>query len=880
MHHVRKKHGFSISENMIYTFLYSSLISITLANDLLLQQPKICGVPTYQPNSHVFSHITRETNENKWRVIGGEQANLNSWPWQVRLNMGYDCGGAIIDDYWVLTAAHCISSPTGYAWVRAHYHLAAADDPLLGRRIRVSGVIRHPDYNPSTFENDIAILKLAEPAIDRDSNNDFDFSKTSPICLPHKNTCFSPDTPCVVTGWGISDTDMWYREDYLQEVGVRIMNNAECQQHPTYQAYFKPDIMLCAGYTKGDKDACAGDSGGPLVCRVPMEDGSGNLDNQWVLMGLVSWGLGCAQAGKPGVYANVPYFSEWISQTIEENSGDIIKSHNYFDIDQCYNWDLNLESVWKNNVETTWSDPETNGPNNLIAKEGLMKFQKAYFFNEENGGSGVKKCDASVAIDGFSPNNMEGNSKSYFNSLEEQGACFSGSGDSGETLLLTLSKENQRVTKFHIYPGHKPEQSYGLWAAGKVHVCSTADFKKENCFECRKTGKGKAAKRPPKNYPESGFAVFQCPEKAIGRYVKVRVPPVSGKKIGVKKYAGKAYLSIIEIEAFGYEIPIQPQACECENGQPSLNTNCIIKCTSCFPGFHLDPTTTKCVENICTCENGVGATGLDCPDQSKSNCLSCNNGSYLKNGQCVESNQLCLKKMFSDLDASFIQGFDSISVSWINSVSGQVVNINENDGVIEISHATSGSDSIGVKFNNTKITEYTVQTGVPSLASLVANDRPENSEIETDALIGWQPFNKLCPGKTATENRPSGPGLCNGMKCSKRDNTCGVKNSGIGQSSNKEWQFEGYTDKKSLRKTGQFWDKGMKLLTAKIEKREDQSQWPGIKMVHGDGQIDSWVMPKKRQSRYPWVDWPSMVPIIGVRPGTTVRIVDAECNLN
>ena len=102
----------------------------------------------------------------------------------------------------------------------------------------MSGVIRHPEYNPSTFENDIAILKLSEPAIDRDSNEDFDFSKTSPICLPHKNTCFSPDTPCVVTGWGISDTDMWYREDYLQEVGVRIMNNAECQQHPTMKYLF------------------------------------------------------------------------------------------------------------------------------------------------------------------------------------------------------------------------------------------------------------------------------------------------------------------------------------------------------------------------------------------------------------------------------------------------------------------------------------------------------------------------------------------------------------------------------------------------------------------------------------------------------------------
>lgn len=297
------------------------------------------------------------------RIVGGAEARQNSWPWQVFVKFGFDCGGALIDEYWVATAAHCINTNSRNPYVRVGAHLHSSDiynDPRLGVKIAVERTIIHPNYNAQNFKYDLALLKLKEPAMIRDDSGTVDLSTVAPICLSQDGTCFEKTTPCVVTGWGVEDANTWDRQDFLQEVAVRTMSNEECTSHPTYQAYFDPESMLCAGWIDGGKDACAGDSGGPLVCRVP--DGAGGYGNQWVLYGLVSWGLGCAKAGQPGVYTNIPKLSDWISDTIRSVDKIEVVSDPEFNFkdehgnSKCSSWNSILEYKWKTDIQTIFAE--------------------------------------------------------------------------------------------------------------------------------------------------------------------------------------------------------------------------------------------------------------------------------------------------------------------------------------------------------------------------------------------------------------------------------------------------------------------------------------------------------------------------------------------
>jgi hypothetical protein len=313
--------------------------------------------------------VNGDDDKPDMRIVGGEEAKKNSWPWQVFVKFGFDCGGALIDDEWVITAAHCISTSSNalrsaYVRVGAHVHTSSSSmDTDLGTRIAIEKVIVHPDYNAQNFKHDMALLKLKKPAIPKDSSGNPSLTRVAPICLAGSQTCFTKRTPCVVTGWGVNNADTWERHDTLQEVSVRLMSTAECTTHPTYKAYFHEPSMLCGGWAEGGKDACAGDSGGPLVCRVPetrtMPDGSTQevYGNQWVLYGLVSWGLGCAKSGQPGVYTNVPMLSDWVRDTIRDEDRDLSdwQVDDYFNFGgQCKSWDQQLEEQWKKDISTTF----------------------------------------------------------------------------------------------------------------------------------------------------------------------------------------------------------------------------------------------------------------------------------------------------------------------------------------------------------------------------------------------------------------------------------------------------------------------------------------------------------------------------------------------
>jgi len=235
------------------------------------------------------------------RIVGGEETEVNEYPWQVAvmLDGGQWCGGSVVSESFVITAAHCTDYPTErYSFRFGAHHIS---DTSVVRE--ASKIIDHPNYNPKNFTNDISVVVLKEkvelgPKIGR-------------ICLPSPQMDYSGKT-AVVSGWG--------RIEYggnasptLLETTVKVMTNAACQTltNGPYGQYGLTDDMVCA-YGDGERDACQGDSGGPMVVEV-----NGHYD----LVGVVSWGTGCAEEGYPGVYSRVTSNLVWVKKQIQ-NSGN------------------------------------------------------------------------------------------------------------------------------------------------------------------------------------------------------------------------------------------------------------------------------------------------------------------------------------------------------------------------------------------------------------------------------------------------------------------------------------------------------------------------------------------------------------------------------
>jgi hypothetical protein len=340
------------------------------------QKPGLCGVQQVQPNVEVFedvSEMQRRLNTTfsqlgrsspsitphrlrkmklkaSLRIVGGKEAKQHSWPWQVYVvlngiyygyyDSGVECGGTLVDNRWIITAAHCVGSSQVSGYVRVGIHNFRDDDTEFSKRVVKRAVI-HPGWDSSTFENDIALLELVSDAI-VDPKDIYERERVTPLCLPNEQTCFDKRTPCVVTGWGVYDSKTYARHSELQEVAVRLMPKDECTKHKTYANYVKPS-MVCAGYEKGGKDACAGDSGGPLMCRVK-DQNSDTYTDKWVLYGVVSWGIDCAKEGQPGIYTSVPAMYEWI----HEVTG--LKSDKKFRFDECQSYNDKLEQEWADDV--------------------------------------------------------------------------------------------------------------------------------------------------------------------------------------------------------------------------------------------------------------------------------------------------------------------------------------------------------------------------------------------------------------------------------------------------------------------------------------------------------------------------------------------------
>lgn len=261
------------------------------------------GAPSPQPN-----------------IVGGEEAEPGAWPFQVALiRSGGDtyldqyCGGSLVAPQWVVTAAHCVEGDKPQdIEVLAGIHNLASPDPGF-QRVALAEIRIHPDYDAGTDDSDIALLKLAAPVPFR-SGQGSNLPIGAVDVVPSSVGDLS-GVEATVIGWGNTKGQPlpggFDFPETLRQVEVPILSEADCRDA------YGDDItanMMCAGYEQGGKDSCQGDSGGPLVIRD-------QASQSWQLVGIVSWGSGCAYPGFPGVYTRVSSFSDWITTATGGSQG-------------------------------------------------------------------------------------------------------------------------------------------------------------------------------------------------------------------------------------------------------------------------------------------------------------------------------------------------------------------------------------------------------------------------------------------------------------------------------------------------------------------------------------------------------------------------------
>lgn len=249
-------------------------------------------------------------SEGQAKILGGRKAGIGDWPWAVALvhggmenaYRGQFCGGSLIAERWVLTAAHCLTDKAGNLKygpgdvhvINGRTDLNAGD----GDRIAVGGYVVHPLYNPDTDDNDVALLHL-----ERIPNSETIWRSITLIQGGDPAGLTGGGQPSWVVGWGALGPSGPY-PSHLYQAQIPLVDQAELiAAYPPPYFNITPN-MIGAGPGDGSVDTCQGDSGGPLMVR----DSGGN----YILAGVTSWGLQCGTPGVYGVYSRLANYCDWI----------------------------------------------------------------------------------------------------------------------------------------------------------------------------------------------------------------------------------------------------------------------------------------------------------------------------------------------------------------------------------------------------------------------------------------------------------------------------------------------------------------------------------------------------------------------------------------
>ncbi|XP_038565948.1 transmembrane protease serine 9-like [Micropterus salmoides] len=263
---------------------------LTLLSQESQSQLSVCGKPPFNT-----------------KIVGGQVASAGSWPWQASLRTSgfHFCAGTLINNQWVLTAAHCCARSgvsTSTLTVSLGLQSLQGSNPNLALRT-VSQIIIHPNFNIATFNNDICLLRLSSPVTFT--------TYIQPVCLAATGSTFYKGTLSWSTGWGNVGTGVSLPfPQHLMEVQLPIVGNRECNCN--YGVGVVTDNMMCAGFSAGGKGICHGDGGGPLVSKQ---------GGRWIQGGIVSFtsSLGCAVPNRPSGYTRVSQYQSWINSQITSN---------------------------------------------------------------------------------------------------------------------------------------------------------------------------------------------------------------------------------------------------------------------------------------------------------------------------------------------------------------------------------------------------------------------------------------------------------------------------------------------------------------------------------------------------------------------------------
>jgi len=230
------------------------------------------------------------------RVVGGAEARAGQFPHQLSIQCrgSHFCGGSLLNPWTAITAAHCCDKIKEGKCQQKDVRVVAGEHSLSKNdrteQIRpLMDYIQHDDFKKPKFFDDICLLHFKKPFIQN--------RHVQTIQLTSKTPYYGTD--CYISGWGASSEGSFHAEDKLMFAQVPILKESSCLK-PYGRAEFSRQTMVCAGYLQGLIDSCQGDSGGPLVCNGK-------------LVGLVSFGAGCARPGFPGVYTRIENYLQWIS---------------------------------------------------------------------------------------------------------------------------------------------------------------------------------------------------------------------------------------------------------------------------------------------------------------------------------------------------------------------------------------------------------------------------------------------------------------------------------------------------------------------------------------------------------------------------------------